>query len=347
MKNRVLKNVLSVAAVLLVYALLLSLATVLLKPKYMTDLEEGSFINQYYREAGGHDVVFTGDCEVYANFSPLELYREKGITAYVRGSSQQLIWQSYYVLKETLRYETPKAVVWNVNAMRYGEDANVIKETYNRLAIDQMRWSTDKIGMIRASMTKDESFLSYVFPLLRYHSRFDELTSEDLTYFFTEKDITWNGHLMNQEVKPAGSFPAKRPLGNYDFPAICYDYLNKMRELCEENGVELILVKAPSLYPYWYDELDARMEAYAAEHDLTFYNFTEMVDTLGIDYTTDTYDGGYHLNLAGAKKLSAYFAEALATDHGIPDRRNDPAIKAAYDEKLARYDEAAKKGIPS
>lgn len=329
-------------AILMILLLLFAGLNRLVEPKYMTALVEGSMLSQYYREAGGHDVIFVGDCEVYANFSPLELYREKGITAYVRGSSQQLIWQSYYVLKETLRYEAPKAVVWNVNAMRYGENAAVIKESYNRLAIDQMRWSAEKVGIIRASMTEDESFLSYVFPILRYHSRIYDLTKEDLTYFFTEQDTTWNGHLMNQEVKPVGSFPAKRPLADYAFPAICYDYLDQMRKLCEEKGVELILVKAPSLYPYWYDEYDAQMEAYASEHNLAFYNFTEMVDELGIDFTTDTYDGGYHLNLAGAKKLSAYFAETLATRHGIPDRRNDPEIKAVYDEKLAQYDEAQK-----
>ena len=67
MKN--LKTVLSVVAVLLVFVLVLGLATRLLSPKYMTDLVEGSMISQYYRESGGHDVIFIGDCEVYANYS--------------------------------------------------------------------------------------------------------------------------------------------------------------------------------------------------------------------------------------------------------------------------------------
>jgi len=103
-----LKTVLSVIAVLLVFVLAFCGVSRLLQPKYMTDLVEGSMLSQYYREAGNHDVIFIGDCEVYANFSPMEMYREQGITAYVRGSSQQLIWQSYYVLEETLKYETPR-----------------------------------------------------------------------------------------------------------------------------------------------------------------------------------------------------------------------------------------------
>ena len=185
--------------VLLVFCLLLSAVTILLQPKYMTDLVEGSMLSQYYREAGGHDVIFIGDCEVYANFTPMELYRQQGITAYVRGSSQQLIWQSYYILKETLEYEIPKAVVLNVNAMRYSEP---VSEAFHRLTIDKMRWSDEKVGIIRASMTEEENFWSYVFPILRYHSRFDELTKEDFQYFLKTKDNTWNGHLVNQNVLP-------------------------------------------------------------------------------------------------------------------------------------------------
>ena len=340
MKKNVLKNVLSITAVVLVFVLLLSLATMLLHPKYMTDLVEGSMISQYYGEAGGHDVIFVGDCEVYANFSPMELYRQRGITAYVRGSSQQLVWQSYYILKETFEYETPRAVVFNVNAMRYSEP---VSEAYNRLTIDKMKWSDEKVGIIQASMTEEESFLSYVFPILRYHSRFDELTAEDFEYLFQTKENTWNGHLMNKEVNPLGALPVKRILANYEFGDICWAYLEKIRLLCEENGTELILIKAPSVYPYWYDEYDAQIEDYAAQFGLTFYNFLDHVEEIGIDYSTDTYDGGLHMNLAGATKLSAYFADILAEEHGLADHRDDPEIAAVYDEKLRLYDEEANK----
>ena len=339
MKKNV-KNILSVTAVLLVFVLVLSFVTKLLTPKYMETLVEGSFVSQYYREEKNHDVIFIGDCEVYANFSPMELYREAGITAYVRGTSQQLIWQSYYLLKETLEYETPKAVVWNVNAMRYSEP---VKEEFHRLTMDQMRWSDEKVGMILASMTEEESFLSYVFPILRYHSRFDKLTSEDFEYLFTVKDNTFNGYQMNKNVVPVGTLPTVRRLANYQFGDICYEYLDKMRLLCEEKGVELILIKAPSLQPHWYEQYNDQIVAYAEEYGLKFYNFVDAADQIGIDYQTDTYDAGLHLNLDGATKMSRYFAQILAEDHGIPDRRNDPEIAALYDEKLRQYDAEANK----
>ena len=333
MKNT--KTVLSVIAVLLVFVAVFCLVTQLLTPKYMTDLVEGSMISQYYRESGNHDVIFIGDCEVYANYSPMEMYRSQGITAYIRGTSQQLIWQSYYVLKETLKYEIPQVVVLNVNAMRYSEP---VKEAFNRLTIDQMRWSEEKVGIIQASMTEEEDFLSYVFPILRYHSRFDELTTEDWEYLFKVKDNTYNGYLVNKNINPVGTLPAKRPLADYQFAEICYDYLDKITALCKENGVELILVKAPSLYPYWYEQYDEQMADYARGNDLTYYNFAACIEEIGLDFQVDTYDAGLHLNHTGAEKLSQYFAQILAENHQIPDRRNDPEIAGIYDEKLKRYD---------
>ena len=325
----------SVVAVVLVFALLLSFFTMLLQPKYMEDLVEGSMISQYYREYGDHDVIFIGDCEVYANFTPMEMYRENGITAYVRGTSQQLIWQSYYILEETFRYEIPKVVVYNVNAMRYSQPVN---EAFNRLTIDQMKWSSQKVGIIQASMTNEEDFWSYVFPILRYHSRFDELTGEDFSYLLKSKDNTWNGHLVNKAVNPVGTLPTKRMLPDYQFGEICYEYLDKMRLLCEEKGVELILIKAPSLYPYWYDEYESQIQGYAERHGLAYYNFLNDAEAMGIDYQTDTYDGGLHLNLPGAVKMSCWFADILAEKHDVEDRRQDAEIAPVYNEKLRLYD---------
>ena len=333
--KRNIKTALSVTAVVLAFALAFVFLNMLVQPKYATDLVEGGMISEYYDRAGGHDVVFVGDCEVYANFTPMEMYREAGIKAYVRGTSQQLVWQSYYILEETFRYESPKVVVFNVNAMRYSQP---VKEEYHRLTIDEMRWSVQKVGIIQAAMTEEETFLAYVFPILRYHSRITQLTGEDITYLFDDEQITWQGHLVNDQVKPLGRLPSKKALADYSFGDICWDYLEKMRLLCEENGAELILIKAPSVYPYWYDEYDAQIEEYAAKHGLSFYNFLDHVDQIGIDYQVDTYDAGLHMNLSGATKLSAYFAKILSQEHNVPDHRGD----AAFDEMLKAYDEATK-----
>ncbi len=321
--------------IIVIFILLFLFFTRLLSPKYATSLVEGSMISQYYNESKDHEVVFIGDCEVYANFSPMVMYEEEGIKAYVRGSSQQLIWQSYYILEETLKYEIPKVVVFNVNSMRYSEP---VSEEYNRLTIDYMKWSKQKVDIINASMTEEESIWYYIFPILRYHSRYDKLTEEDFEYLFKRKDNTFNGFLVNKNVKPVENLPVQRKLATYQFEDICYDYLNKITKLCKDNGIELVLIKAPSLYLYWYDEYDEQIRNYAEENDIAFYNLKNNVEEIGIDYSADTYDGGLHLNLNGATKLSKFFAKLLKENYNLTDCRGD----SLYEQKLEEYKEFIK-----
>lgn len=310
------------------------LLNALFMPKYMSDIPEGALIAEYYKEETDHDVIFIGDCEVYENFSPDLLWREYGVTSYIRGSAQQLIWQSYYLMEETLNYETPEVMVFNVLSMKYGEPQS---EAYNRLNLDGMRLSPQKIAAVRASMTEEESLLSYLFPLLRYHGRWNELKGEDLRYLTRRDIVSDSGYLMNVQVRPAENVPTGRPLGDYSFAPVCWDYLDRMADLCEEKGVRLVLIKAPSLYPYWYDQWEEQIEDYAARRGLTYINFLELTDEIGVDYAADTYDSGLHLNLYGAEKLSRWFGQWLTANCPVEDRRGQEDYENIWNEKSAAY----------
>jgi hypothetical protein len=116
---------------------------------------------------------------------------------------------------------------------------------------------------------------------------------------------------MNTGVKPVGVVPDGAMLADYSFSDSCWEYLDKMRELCAENDTELILVKAPTIYPHWYAEWDAQIRAYAEKYGLRYFNFLEKADEIGIDWAADTYDAGLHLNVYGAEKLTRYFGGLL------------------------------------
>lgn len=308
----------------------------LVTPKYMGDVREGAMIAEYYQEEKNHDVVFVGDCELYENISPVVLWEKYGINSYIRGSAQQLIWQSYYLIEETLTYETPEVIVFNVLSMKYDEPQN---EAYNRMTLDGMKLSASKINAVQASMTEEESLVEYLFPILRYHSRITELTGEDIRYLFRRDTVTHNGYYMTASVKAVDVVPQGKPLSDYEFGENAYSYLDKMVELCESEGVELVLVKAPSLYPYWYEEWDAQIASYAEEHGLKYYNFLDCVEDIGLDYQTDTYDGGLHLNVYGAEKLADYFGNILATECGIESRRGEEELERIWQEKTEAYNE--------
>ncbi len=331
------KVILAGAAMVVSAGVLLAAVQRLLQPKYMTDVVEGNLIADYYNTGMDHDVLFIGDCECYENFSPVELWEKYGISSTIRGSAQQLIWQSYYLLEDTLRYEKPDVVVFNVLSMKYGEPQS---EAYNRMSIEGMRWSKSKVDCIKASMTEEESFLSYVFPILRYHSRWSEINSDDFKYFFGAEPNFFSGYYLRADAKPAENVPTGTPLTDYSFSDTCWNYLDKMMSLCAKNDIQLVLIKAPSLYPYWYDEWDRQIRDYAEKYHLPYINFLDedIQAQIGIDYNTDTYDAGLHLNVYGAEKLSDWFGEYLVDRYGLADRSGEKKLAEEWAGIKERYD---------
>ena len=330
MKKKIIINILAVCLVVVLLALLQRL----FMPKYMSSIHEGNLIEEYYDEVKAHDVIFIGDCEVFSNVSPITLWEKYGIPSYIRGSAQQLIWQSYYLLEEALTYEKPKVVVFNVLSMKYNEPQ---KEAYNRLTLDGMRFSMSKLRAIKASMMEDEALITYLFPLLRYHSRWNEITGEDVKYMFEKDTLSHNGFLMRIDTKPVTVVPKGKKLPDYQFGQNSYDYLERMTKLCKKNGIDLVLIKSPSVYPYWYEEWDEQIVDFAKQNDLTYINFLDYVEEMEIDYSKDTYDGGLHMNLSGAEKFTSYLGQFLQERYQLPDRRNEEHLSEIWQEKMDFY----------
>ncbi|MDO4266623.1 MAG: SGNH/GDSL hydrolase family protein [Eubacteriales bacterium] len=316
--------------------LLLACLQQLLKPKYTGSVLEGCFTEEYYREPYPHELLILGNCDSYENISPVTLWNEYGITSYIRGNSNQLIPQSYYLLKDALKDETPKAVLLNVQAMTVEGQTT---EEYNRMVFDGMRWSGDKLAAIRATAMEDEHLLEYVFPLLRYHSRWQELSGDDLRYAFSEvPSRSFNGYYLRADVRPYTEFPAERRRPDYTFPEINTEYLDRIRELCEENGIRLILMKAPALYPEWPEPYEDQIASYAKAHGLTYYNTLALSDEIGLDMSEDTYDEGLHLNVYGAEKVARWLGAKLSEEIDFTDFHENAEINKWYTELTARYE---------
>jgi len=331
------KKMLALGMSLLLFLLALFGAQNLLAPKYMDESREGALTREYYADAHRNDVLIIGDCEVYENISPVTLWEEYGIPSFLRGNAQQLLWHSYAMLADALRYETPKVVVLSVLAMMYGEPQ---KETYNRMALDGLRWSRAKLDAVRASMLPEESFASYVLPLLRFHSRWSELSRNDWRYYFAKRQVGVAGFVMRSDVLPVpeGWAPTPKLLPSYDFGPKAWEYLDKITALCGEKGIQLVLFKAPSLTPHWYAEWDEQIVQYALEHGLDYLNALDKRDEIGIDFERDTYDAGLHLNRQGAEKMARYLGGFLL-EHcpALSDRRGDAALDRDWAAKAARY----------
>jgi len=305
-------------------------------PKYASIALEGGLIREYYNSSMDQDVIFVGDCEVYANFSTIGFWEDYGITSYIRGSPQQLVWHSYYILEDTLRHarQKPKVIVFNIMTMQYGEPQY---EPYNRLTLDGMRMSPTKLRAIAASRMSDEDWLSYFFPLLRFKDHWQELGSEDFRFFFHDPQVSISGFMVRSDVEPLGYVRQVRPLPTYQFEEKPYYYLERILELTRANDIELVLIKAPNLFPHWHEQWDEQIVDFAELHDLLYINFLDMEDVIGLDWEEHSFNAGFHLNVFGAELMSRFFGEILVNNFDLPDRRADPDVAAEWNAMAAQY----------
>ncbi len=79
------------------------------------------------------------------------------------------------------------------------------------------------------------------------------------------------------------------------------------------------------------------MEEYAGKNQIRYINFLDLQKEVGLDFQTDTYDGGLHLNLSGAEKLTRYFGEILRDEYGLEGHRGDSRLEQIWEEKEAFY----------
>jgi len=101
-------------------------------------------------------------------------------------------------------------------------------------------------------------------------------------------------------------------------------YLKSIKELCEENGAQLMLVSTPSL-KNWNSERHNTVAELAEEFGLEYIDMNTLKQDVPINWTKDTKDAGDHLNHIGAEKATAYFGNYLSSKNILEDHRNDPS----------------------
>ena len=100
-------------------------------------------------------------------------------------------------------------------------------------------------------------------------------------------------------------------------------YLRAIHNFCKEQNVTLILVSTPSTtnWDYYYHNGVTEM---AQKLDVPFIDTNLMSQEIPINWETDNYDGGDHLNYTGATKVTQYIGDFLKDTGLFTDKREDP-----------------------
>lgn len=286
----------------------------------------------YAEEENTIDVIYLGSSNSFYDINPLVVYEEQEITGYVLGSGEQRLFTSYYYLQEALKRQKPKVVVLEALGLFYDGKG---EEEQSRKAYDYMRFSGEKIQSLKAAVEVKEDIFSYVFPFSRYHARWNSLNERDFLYPLSDKHYSLKGYAYSEEVAEGlPCFDMKQIL----HPGIAIGevneyYFQRIQEVCEKNGITLLLIKTPNIeWGMFEHTLTAEL---AEKKGIPFYDYNTFMHELDIWEETCFLDGA-HLNYMGAEKLSSHLGAVVAECmEEIPEK--EEKTKMCWEKDLEMY----------
>ena len=291
------------------------------------------------------DTVFIGNSDIYRAISPVDLFHQTGITSAIAGRPNKQLSEVPGDIRDILRYQNPKTIVLETDCMFSGTNPG-FKKGISPLEAEAAKvdvagqapskaTNADVAGQAPSKATDtahqnifdkckallqegDSAFLAalnYKFPLVKYHDNWKHLK---LTTFLQPRG---KYHFSNKGMAYANTVKAY-PFGN-EYMQLSggkhamlseekLDQFQKIYDLCDRNGIRLVLLTVPSANT-WNKGKSDTVKQLAKKYDLTYYDYNRQLPA-GFDWATDSKDGGNHLNYAGASAVTKDLAKKLTDD---------------------------------
>lgn len=333
------RNLLRFICFVLILMLLYSGVSCLFVPK---SIEWTNFRGLYSEDKNSLDMLYLGGSVCIVSWMPYEAWRESGITSYTLGMSNfpSLAYDS--IIREALLLQSPQLLVIDARPFIYA---------YTDL-FDDVRWSIPIISSLKtyspnrppaskmcyevycdevASGKREatgETFASMYFDIVRYHDNWRTLDSSyfrnsknSLSYNYSKGflEVEWHEALTLRDNSAVTSSCAVNSRAEAD--------LTSLLDRLDSIGIDALFVIAP------YDESINEKEQYNYLADIvtsrgqSFVDFNDFYDEIGIDGSTDFYNG-VHLSVFGAEKYTSYLNAYIKENYDIQSAHSDAVISS-------------------
>lgn len=308
------KNFGNILGFTLIFALIVGLLGSLIQPEVecfdiLTVKRKSAAIDK--EENDSLDVLLMGDSEMCYTVSPFQLYKEHGILSYNIGSESQKLCDGVAILKHTLQNQhNVKLIVLDADTM------------------------FQKYGTVDG---KDPSLglAQKLIPLMHYHTAYKLKT---LPFFITGREKerakaeTTKGFFVryySNAYTGKSDYMDDNPEVYKDINDGAKPYLTELLQICKNNGIALLVISSPSARN-WSDGREVSVTHWCEENNIPFLNLNEHNQEIRIDWSTDTFDRGDHVNYAGSVKMNRYLGQYLVDHYDLPDHSGN----AVWDEQL-------------
>lgn len=297
---KVRKRILTILVFIAVLALVYGYAIIVFMPKDENDLGGSryyGYANFKYERKNSIDAIICGNSNAYCGLSPLELYKQTGVTSYMRAGSQESIANVERILKETLEYQKPELMILDMDCMF---EPNIF-----------------------FSGTTRQKFIKLIAPFY-FHARWKELSFKDFVTLPKPTNSFLKGYVLERNVYTnsfsKGARDASVPVKSLDISV--KKSFNNIVNICKKNNINLLLIYLPAPAS-WSVANSNTIQQLADDYSLPFIDFNYGENGFDLNYATAFYDNGDHLNIKGATCTSQYLANYIKQNYSLADHRED------------------------
>ena len=332
------KKIISLCCFGLVFVLLLGAIARFLQVNSLTDSIR---VRGFYLEPRNTlDMVTIGASETYTSIAPGVLWDDYGFTSYNYSTAGCPISLAKCQIKEVLKHQNPKVILFEVNGAVMGKGEHQIQEGRLRKYIDYIPWSENRIEAIKETVPQEERD-SYFVPFLKYHSNWKDLKNCAVNLYVQTKMRLQGGSRLKgfQTFSGTGSKTGKlidvkndhstRPLTK---EAEFY-FRDLLKFLKEEKIDNVLFVRIPHRITkknYQEFQRSNRVGEILEEYGFPYVNFEFQQEAIGLDPAKDFYNDS-HMNVYGQEKFTRYLGGYMVDHYDLKDLDHSTELMKAWD----------------
>lgn len=296
-----------------------------------------NWMNFYTLDKNTVDILIVGSSHAYASFDSVKMTEQTGEKTYILGSNSQVVKQTYFNVKEVLKCQNPKAIIFEAFSLsrtgiggekpEIGEKRSITKEERERLKlndrlwlkesnIDGMRFGLPKIEAIQAQYIR-ENWLYAFDKFTRCHGNWKDFKAILSNCKFLIKGVSEFScfrpytNTMSEETMQKYAEAEYNPT-EQTVPEETALYFHKLAELCRENDIKLYMIMAPMYDVYIdsinYDSWTKNILELANSEKVPYLDCNLRYNEIGLtaqDFS-DEYSNYHHVNQSGAEKVTKF-----------------------------------------
>ena len=281
------------------------------------------FVGFYAEKKNSIDTVIIGSSPVYPYYCAPKMYGDTGIVMYPISTNLQRPKAALSLIKEIEKTQKPQLYIFEMRMYTAADKDLTTNMAYTRGITDNLKYSLNRIQTINRLVDDKSERYTYYFDIFKYHSNWKTffLPSQLRTMLYEYPDDL-KGYVFNDKLGPSDIADYSYITEKKPIPSDEEDVLKELIQYLKSNNHQALFIVSPYTMTEEKQQMYNYMRDIIESSGFELLNLNDYYDELQIDFQTDYYDYGGHVNALGSEKCTAFLEQYLLEHYNWTDKRD-------------------------